>query len=165
MKTFRQLAPLGLIIALVSALTWYLLDQGAVAGEWLLAGLLLAHGWVHLMFVFPMPARAAATAGGPAWPFDLGQSWLIRGLGLEGGLVRALGIGLMAFTCACSLLAALATVGLVVTAGWWAALVLGAAAGSFLLLALAWSPLLLLGLGIDLALVWLALWSGWDPVA
>jgi hypothetical protein len=161
MRTVREIGPLGVGVALVSALAWYLIDRGEAIGAWLLAGLLLAHGWVHLMFVFPKPV--AATAGGPTWPFDFERSWLIRAAGLDGGTVRALGSGAMAVTCATSLLAALATVGLLVPTDWWATLVVVAAGSSLLLLGLCYSPTLILGLAIDIALMWLVFGSGWRP--
>jgi len=62
-----------------------------------------------------------------------------------------------------SLLAALATVGLVVPADWWQGLVVALAVSSMLLLVLCFSPILLNGFAIDLALLWLALVSGWSP--
>jgi len=62
-----------------------------------------------------------------------------------------------------ALLAALATVGILVAAGWWPGLVVGLAVSSMLLLVLRFSPILLNGFAIDLALLWLALLSGWMP--
>jgi hypothetical protein len=165
MKTLTELLPLAIGVAVVGVVTWYLLTRDWAAGPWLLAGLLFAHGWVHLMFVFPQPDPAAATAGGPAWPFDMGHSWLITGPGLDVGLVRIVGITFMAVVFVGFVLAALSTVGLLVPAGWWPALLIGSAAGSLLLLTMFFSPTFLLGYGIDLALLWLILASGWSPTA
>ena len=39
----------------------------------LIAAFLLAHASVHGAFLAPRPP---VTAGGPAWPFELGQSWI-----------------------------------------------------------------------------------------
>ena len=48
-------------------LTLYLLGTNPALGSWLLAALLLAHGWVHLMFVFPRPAPAPVGEAAPSW--------------------------------------------------------------------------------------------------
>jgi hypothetical protein len=157
MKVVTSLLPLTIAVAVVAAVTGFLLTRQWGLGPWLLAALLFAHGWVHLMFVFPQPQPAAATAGGLAFPFDMGRSWLIGRAGLDPGLVRGAGIVLIGAVFVGSLLAALATVGLLVPAAWWAPLVVTSAIGSMLLLTLFYSPLLLLGYAIDLALVWLVL--------
>lgn len=161
MKTITDLLPLAVGVALVGAVTWYLLDRDIGPGKWLLAGLLFAHGWVHVMFVFPRPA--ASTASGPEWPFDMGRSWLISGVGLDAGLVRTLGIVVMIAVFAGFLLTALSTVGILVPAGWWSGLLIGSAAASTLLLAMFASPAFLLGFAINAALVWLVTASIWSP--
>ena len=165
MKAILDLLPIGIGVALVGALAWFLLDRDIGAGKWLLAGLLLAHGWVHIMFVFPSPETAPATAGGLAYPFDMTRSWLITTTGLDAGLVRTIGVLVMSATFALFTLAALATVGWLVPATWWAGLVLGAAATSTLMLVLFFSPALLLGFAINAALWWLVLASVWSPLA
>lgn len=164
MKLLTSLLPLAIAIAVVAGVTWFLLTRGWSLGPWLLALLLFAHGFVHLVFLFPQPDPAAATAGGLAYPFDMDRSWLI-GAGLEGGLVRTVGTVLMAAVFGLSVLAALATVSFLVPADWWAPLVVASALGSMLLLTLFFSPLFLLGYAIDLALLWLVLGSVWSPTA
>ena len=164
MKAILELVPIGIGVALVGAVTWFLLDRDIGAGKWLLAGLLLAHGWVHVMFLFPAPDAASATAGGLAYPFAMSRSWLISNAGLDAGLVRTVGVGVMIVTFAMFALAALATVGWIVPAGWWAGLVLGAAATSTLMLVLFFSPALLLGFAINAALWWLVLATVWNPM-
>ena len=165
MKAILDLLPIGIGVALVGALTWFLLDRDIGAGKWLLAGLLLAHGWVHVMFVFPAPTEATATAGGLAYPFDMSRSWLITNVGLDAGMIRAAGIVVMTVTVVGFALTALSTVGWLVASEWWAALLVGAAISSSLLLALFFSPALLLGFGINAALWTLMLTSLWSPVA
>jgi hypothetical protein len=162
-KTLVPLLLLAVVVGVLGVATWYLLANDNAIGSWLLAGSLFAHGWVHLMFVFPRPQPAAAAATGPPYPFDFGRSWLIGGLRLDGGLVRTIGLAVMAWTFVTLALAALATVGILMPASWWAGLVVAGALGSALLLALFASPSFLLGLGIDLALLWLVLASGWSP--
>jgi len=164
-KGLTSLLPLAIAVALVAAITWFLLTSGWALGPWLLAVLLFAHGWVHLLFVFPQPEPAAAADGRLAWPFDMGSSWLIARAGLDAGPVRTVGRVIMVAVFACSLLAALATVELLVPAGWWAALVVASAVGSMLLVTLFFSPALLLGYAIDLALLWLVLGSVWSPTS
>jgi len=165
MKGIVELMPIGIGVAVVGAVTWFLLDRNIGLGKWLLAALLFAHGWVHLMFVFPAPEPAAATAGGLAYPFDMGRSWLITGSGLDAGTVRTIGMVVMAVTFVGFTLAALATVGWLVPAGWWSGLVIGSAVSSTMLLALFFSPALLIGFVINAAVMWLALASIWTPMA
>lgn len=165
MKAILDLLPIGIGVAIVGALTWFLLDRDMAAGRWLLAGLLLAHGWVHVMFLFPAPDAASATAGGLGYPFDMTRSWLIASAGVDAGLVRTAGVAVMVVTFTMFALAALATVGWIVPAGWWAGLVLGAAASSTLMLVLFFSPALLLGFALNAALWWLALATVWSPIA
>lgn len=164
MKAILDLLPIGIGMVLVGAVTWFLLDRNIGFGKWLLAALLLAHGWVHVMFIVPTPETAPATAGGLAYPFDMSRSWLIVNAGLDAGLVRAVGIVLMGLTFVGFALAALATVGWLVPAGWWASLLIGSAATSTLLLVLFFSPALLLGLVINAALWLLVLASIWTPL-
>jgi hypothetical protein len=162
-RTIKAIGPLAVVVLLVGAVTWYLLVQGSAVGVWLLAGLLFAHGWVHLMFVFPRPTPAAAGAGGPEWPFDLGDSWLIERAGMARGAVRATGEALMWVAVVGLVLAALATLEVLVPAAWWPALVAAGATSSLLLLGLCFSPTLLLGVAVDAALLWLVIASVWSP--
>lgn len=164
MRAILDLLPIGIGAALVAALAWFLLDRDIGVGKWLLAALLLAHGWVHVMFVFPAPEAAPATAGGLAYPFDMTRSWLITNAGLDADLLRSVGIVVMVATVVAFVLAALATVGWLVPAGWWTGLVLGGATASTLMLVLFFSPALLLGFVINAALWWLALASVWSPI-
>jgi hypothetical protein len=164
MKTMTELLPIGIVVGLLAGLTWLLLDRNVGAGRWLLAGLVLFHGWVHAMFLFPKPEPAASSAGGSTWPFDLGQSWLINNIGLETGLVRTLGVVAIVVVVIAFALAALSTVGVLVPTTWWPGLLVGSALASMLLLAAFFSPMLLLGFAIDAALLWLALMSEWSPV-
>lgn len=163
MKTLSELLPLAAGIAVLGGITWFMLDRGIGLGRWLLAAMLFAHGWVHLLFVFPQPAPGAASAGATAWPFDLSSSWLITNLGVQADLVRGMGIVVMAAVFVAFIMAALATIGVLVPATWWTALVVVSALGSTLLLALFFSPALTLGFAIDAVLVWLVLARVWIP--
>ena len=163
MRAILDLAPIGIGVAIISGAAWFLLDRNIAAGVWLLAALLFAHGWVHVMFVFPTPEPASATAGGLAYPFDMGRSWLVTRLGLNAGAVRMIGVAVLLVTFAGFLLAALSTVGWLVPAAWWPGLILGAAASSTLMLVLFFSPALLLGFAINGALWIVVLASLWSP--
>jgi hypothetical protein len=47
MTTLVGLWPFAIGIAVIGLVTWFLLKQGVGLGPWLLAALLVAHGWVH----------------------------------------------------------------------------------------------------------------------
>ena len=162
MSLERALAPLALVVAVVALVVWLLLINDIALGQWLLAILVFAHGWVHLMFVFPKPDPSAAPSSGE-YPFDFGRSWLIGRLGLDAGLVRTIGLAVMVVTFALSVLAALATAGIIIPAEWWAQLMVGAALASTLMLLLFWSPALLIGLAINAAMIVLVVSGTWSP--
>jgi hypothetical protein len=124
-----------------------------------LAAFLLAHGAIHLGFVAPRPP---ATAGGPAWPFDLGRSWILGQLGLDREPARVLGMALIAATMGGFALAALAAIGVAPAGVWQAAVAIGAV-GSIAVLALFFHPWLVLGVAIDVALLWAVLVASWAP--
>ena len=150
MNSPTRLVPLAIVVALVGGLTWLLLDSDAALGTWLLAALLLGHGAAHVAFVVPTPEPARTAGSELEWPFDLGRSWPVTRLGLDAGIVRGAGIALTAVTAVASLLAALATIGIVVPTDWWAGLVVAEAVSSLLLLTLCFSPILLNGFAIEL---------------
>jgi hypothetical protein len=129
------------------------------AGSLAVAAFLLAHGGIHAGFLSPRPP---ATAGGPAWPFVLDQSWILRPLGLGGDVARLLGIALVATTFGGLALAALAALGIVPVGPWAPAIAVGAVA-SLALLALFFHPWLLLGVAIDALLLWAVFVLGWAP--
>ncbi len=124
----------------------------------LLGGFLLAHGLIHAMFLAPRPP---ATASGPAWPFEIGRSWVLTPLGLDAGAVRLLGVALIAATIGGFALAAIAALG--VAPGLWPVGVAVGAVASLLLLALFFHPWLVLGVAIDLVFLWAVLVASWSP--
>jgi len=127
----------------------------------LLAAFLLAHGAIHASFLSPRPP---ATANGPEWPFELGRSWVLSPLGLHSEGTRLLGIALLAATIAAFGLAALATAGVLPASVWGFASAIGAVA-SIALLVLFFHPWLVVGVVIDLGLLWAVLIAGWTPLA
>jgi hypothetical protein len=119
------------------------------------AGLLLAHGLIHIAFVAPAPP---ATAGGPAWPFSTSQSWLFTRLGAGQDRARTFALALIATTILGFSLAALSVVGVLPTATWAPGIAIGAVSSLALLIAF-FHPWLALGIGIDLILIW----ASWSP--
>ena len=78
--------------------------------------------------------------------------------------MRRLGLGLLAVVLPLHVGAALATVAFVVPVEWWAGLVTAAALSSLLFLGIFWSPLLLLGVAVDVALLGLVVSGAWSPL-
>jgi hypothetical protein len=163
MNALRELLPAGLGVAVVGVVTYLALDRGWAVGPWLLGLVLLAHGWVHAMFLFPAPDPEQRKPGSSPYPFRMSDSWLIKRAGFDETLIRTLGLILIGLTVAAFLLAALASAGWLVPASWWGPLVVAAATLSTVLLLVFLSPLLLLGFVINAALIWLVLVSVWTP--
>lgn len=159
-KAMGGILPWAIVLAAIGGTTWWLLSHDMGAGPWLLAALLVGHAIVHIMFL--IPARAA-TAGGPAWPFDMARSWAVTGAGLDLGVVRVIGAVLIAIVVGAFALAALSTVGIMVPTGWWQASVAVAAVASVAMLGLFFESQLALGLGIDAVLLWAVLADAWAP--
>ncbi len=163
MSLERALAPLAIAVAIIALVVWLLLVNDIGLGPWLLAVLVFAHGWVHLMFVFPKPDSPNGGAGSVGYPFDFARSWLVTRLGRELRLVSRIGIALMVVTFALCVLAALSTVGLIVPTDWWAGLMIAAAAASTVMLGLFFSPALVLGFVNNALMVGLVLSGSWSP--
>jgi hypothetical protein len=125
----------------------------------LFAGFLLAHGAIHASFLSPRPP---ATAGGPAWPFELARSWVLTPLGVQPETARLLGMALVAATVGAFALAALAATGPLPAELWGPTTAVGAVA-SLALLVLFFHPWLVLGLAIDLGLLWAVFVASWTP--
>ncbi len=123
------------------------------------AGFLLAHALIHVGFVTPAPA---ATADGPAWPFDPSRSWILNALGVGPGTDRLIAMALVAATIAGFALAGVAALGMGPAELWRAGVVAGSLA-SVALLVVFFHPWLVLGIAIDAILVLAALAGGWTP--
>jgi hypothetical protein len=127
----------------------------------LVASLLFAHAMVHVAFVTPTPPM---TAGGPTWPFTTSRSWLATRFSVSPDLLRGLAMALVAATLSGFGLAALAAIGLVPATVWTPAIVTGSAASLGLLIAF-FNPWLLIGVAIDVGLLWASLMTSWNPIA
>lgn len=158
MKSVTSVVGWAIAVAAVGAAIWWLLDRDESAGRWLLGGLLVAHGLVHVLFAVPV-----SEATGSDWPFDITRSWTITGLDLTTGIVNAIGWVLIGLVIAGFGLAGLSTVGIVVPSGWWHPTVVAGVAATIIALIVFFNPQLVLGSGINAALVWVALGGGWSP--
>jgi len=125
----------------------------------LLTAFFMAHAAIHFGFVSPAPAPAA---GAPPWPFDLTRSWLLTPLGMDGSLTRTLGVGLLLVLSLGYAAATLVMMGILPERLFAASIIAGASA-SLLLLALFFHPWLVLGVVIDVALLYLVLGTSWAP--
>ncbi len=126
------------------------------------AGFLLAHAVIHVSFLAPAPPATAAAS--PAWPFTMTHSWLFIRLDVAPEAARSVGTALVATTIAGFALAALCAIGIVPAAVWLPAIAIGTASSLALLIAF-FHPWLVLGVGIDLILLWASLVAGWTPAA
>jgi hypothetical protein len=127
----------------------------------LIAGFLVGHATVHLGFVSPTPP---ATAGGPPWPFSTAQSWLVTRFGVRPGTARGIAVALVTTTIAGFTVAGLVALGVLPESAWVPSVAIGAVA-SLASLIVFFHPWLLLGVAIDLGLLWVAVIHGWVPTA
>ena len=123
-----------------------------------LAAFLLGHAAIHAGYLTSPPT----SAGGPAWPFRLDRSRVLRGVGADMRIARVIGVALVTATVAGFTAASLATFGALPEMIWPAATSAGAIA-SFVLLVLFFHPWLILGVVLDVVLLWSALIAGWSP--
>lgn len=160
MKALTGLLPLAVVLLIVGAVLWWLLDRGSSAGPWLVAAILFAHGWVHLVFLLPV-AEGGSAETGAGNPFDRDHSWLV-GRGVHRRFVHSVSGVLAVVTFGALAAAALAVVGWLVPEVWWTGLVVAGVAGSTTLLVMFCTPTLVLGFVINAALVALAFQTAWD---
>ena len=125
----------------------------------LVALFLVVHAAIHLSYLSPRPM---ATAAGPTWPFDLRRSWILSPLGAPDAATRALGLALVALTMAGFLLAASVVLGLAPSGLWLPAITIGAVA-SMGVLVLFFHPWLVVGVVVDVFLLFVVLAGGWSP--
>jgi hypothetical protein len=163
LKTIAGLLALTVALAAVGIAIWWLLGREMALGRWLLGALLVAHGLIHLLFAVPRPATAAATSGAAKWPFDMTRSWLVAIRGLDVSALRLVGVALVGTVVISLLLAGFATVGILVPSAWWPVLVVASSVASAVLFALFFDPQLVLGLSIDIVLLWIVLATVWAP--
>lgn len=123
------------------------------------AAFLLAHGLIHAAFLSRPPT---STPGGPVWPFGLQDTWLGDRLAMGADLRRTVGVALVMVTVIAYGLAALVVLGVGPADLWPASIGLGAIA-SVALLGAWFHRWLVLGIAIDIGLVWAVMVNGWVP--
>lgn len=107
--------------------------------------LLLGHGAIHLWWLAPPSKEAAAlTDPASAWP----TKW-----GMDVRIVRALSILLAITVTGLYALAAIGTMGWLISASTWRSMTLAASALSLVLLAAYWTPQGWIGVAIDVLLI------------
>lgn len=131
--------------------------------RFLIIAFLLAHAAIHTSFVTPAPP---ATAGGPTWPFDLTRSWLLSPVGVDGSVLRVVGLAMLAAVITGYALALLAST-ISLPGDLFAIGIAVGSVASLGLLVLFFHPWLVLGVLIDIGLLWAvaARWNGLGLVA
>jgi hypothetical protein len=162
-KTIAGLLPLAVALVGVGVAIWWLLSRQMAAGTWLLAAVVVGHGLIHVLFVTPAPA-SAAQPGAAEWPFDMSRSLLATRAGTDLNLVRLVGTALVCVVALGFVLTGLSTAGILIPSGWWQGLVVVSAAASVVLV-LFFNFQLVLGLGLDVVLLWVAFAAIWTPAA
>jgi hypothetical protein len=124
----------------------------------LLFGLfLVAHGLVHVLFMIPRPPDA-----GTSWPFDPSESWLLNRLGVEPDVALAIAAGLAVVTVVAFIVMALTVIG-ILPADWLRPIAIASASVSLILLGIFFHPWLVIGIGIDAAILWAIGLNAWIP--
>ncbi len=163
MKALLGMLPFAVVLAIAGVVIALLMERNATVGRLALAGLLAGHGLVHLLFFVPQPATAAGSGTATEWPFDIARTWAATSFRVDPAVLRILGLALVAIVVTGFVTAALSTVGVLLPAGWWRALIGIGAVASLLTLALFFNPQLLLGPTIDVILLVLILATAWSP--
>ena len=115
----------------------------------LLGLLLVVHGLIHLVYFAP--------ANDPKFPMTAGKSWLVTSRGLRIEVVRRL-VAVLAVTATVAFcLLALSYFGLLVPTSWFTPLAVAAASASLLLIAVTWNVQFIVGVAIDVAILYWAL--------
>jgi hypothetical protein len=124
----------------------------------IVALLLVAHGLVHALFFSPQPPDEPDAA---KWPFDLTRSWVLAPLGVRPGTMRTVGAASLILLVVAYVAAAVGLLG-IVPALFVPAMVVGSVT-SLVMLGLFFHRWLLLGVAIDVVLLWAVLLNGWVP--
>lgn len=112
---------------------------------------LIAHGLVHASYLTPDP-------NDPRYPFNFDHDWFAD---LAGSAAKPAAIILTAIAVICFATAGMALLGVPGAATTWKLLILAGAISSTLLLVLFWHPWLVLGIAINLILLYGVLRLGW----
>lgn len=151
MKSMESVLPWMVVMAGAGGAIWWMLGRDMTLGRWLFAAILLGHGLVHLLYAVPEPESS-----GQPWPFSMTDSWAGANAAGVGWVIIAVAIVGLA-------LAALGTVGIAVPSSWWQPVLVIGAVASAMALVVFWNPQLVLGIGINVVLIWVAVSSVWTP--
>lgn len=120
-----------------------------------IGGFLIVHGLIHAAIWLPQAFQVRATATADA-PFDPGHSWLISRGSVDVARWSSLTLAILAVVFLVA-----AGVGLWLGLSWWSPAAIIGSLISLLLFVLFFDPWLVLGIAIDLALLWSLGWSNW----
>ena len=125
---------------------------------------LIAHGLVHVgLAVAPDPNESESKPG--AFFTAPQRSWLLPQLGLKPVAIRWIGILLVVFTTLGFVLAGLGVFGVPGLAELWRTIAVVSAVLSLLLLLLFWHPWIILGVLIDVGIIFSLVWADWPSPA
>ena len=125
---------------------------------------LIAHGLVHVgLAAAPDPKESESKPG--AFFTAPQRSWLLPQLGLKPAAIRWIGILLVVFTTLGFVLAGLGVFGVPGLAELWRTIAVVSAVLSLLLLLLFWHPWIILGVLIDVGIIFSLVWADWPSPA
>lgn len=125
---------------------------------------LIAHGLVHVgLAAAPDPNESESKPG--AFFTAPQRSWLLPQLGLKPAAIRRIGILLVVFTTLGFVLAGLGVFGVPGLAELWRTSAVVSAVLSLLLLLLFWHPWIILGVLIDVGIIFSLVWADWPSPA
>jgi hypothetical protein len=121
---------------------------------------IIAHGLVHAgLAAAPVPDDPDSNPG--AFFTSPERSWLLPKLGIKPSTVQWIGIGLVAMAILGFILAGLGVFGVPGLDQIWRTTAVVSAAVSLLLLGLFWHPWLIVGVLIDIGIIFSLLWANW----
>jgi hypothetical protein len=112
---------------------------------------LIAHAWIHTGFISKRPPQKP---GAPVWPFELTRSWLLTPLGLPMGTIKAIGLALTLAVLVGFTVSGLGWLGIPGLKAIWVPVTVFSSIASLLLLFFFWHPWLVLGIAIDIAILY-----------
>ena len=120
---------------------------------------LILHGLVHaILAMVPNPDSAD-----PVFATFFSRSWLLSGLGLSESAAKPMAIILAAMATIGFIAAGLGLLDILVPFDWWRTLAIASAVVSLLLLLLFWHPYVIVGVVIDVVILFGLIFTDWTP--